>query len=149
LGSGFSIESTKERMHLDDKKFQKALHTLDRAGLIELLPQNRIRLKSRAPYRFNKTGGIEKTLRKEYLDLVARQIQFNPPSDSFQKTFEMYFSEGLLKKFKQDLDTLLGRYAHLARIETELDQKDKTFPVTGAFLLKPFDGWGTLLSSKK
>ena len=149
LGTGFSLESAKERMNLDAIKFQRAIHRLDQAKLIELLPQNRIRLKSRGPYRFNKTGAIEKTLRKDYLALITGQIQFNPPSDSFQKTFELYFSADLLEKLRQDLKALLGKYAHLTRIEAELDSKDKKFPVTGIFFLTPFDGWGTLLNMKK
>lgn len=125
LGTGFSISATQERMQLDDIKFQRALHVLDRTGL------------------------IEKEFRKDYLELVKQQIQINPELDTFQKTFEMYFTEGLLKKLKKDIESLLAKYAHQTRIEAELDEKDKTFPVTAVFFLKPFDGLGTLLNKKK
>lgn len=149
LSAGFPLESIRDRMNLTEKKFQLALHTLDKTGLIELLPGNRVRIKFRGPYRFNKNGIIEKNLRKDYLALVTEQIQFGPPPDVFQRTFEMYFSESLFKKMKLEVEAIISKYGHLTRIETELDQKDRSFPVTGVFFMKPFDGWGTLLSSKK
>lgn len=149
LGSGFSLETTRTRMNIEKTKFQKALHVLDRCGLIELLPNDRIRLNSRAPYRFDKMGAIEKRLRKEYLELVTHQIGINPPSDTLQRTFEMYVSTKLFDQFKKDILQLLQRYAHLARIETETDWKDRTIPITGLFFIKPFDGWGTLLRTKQ
>lgn len=149
LGSGFSVKAAKHRMAIEDKKFYKALFTLEKAELVEVLEGDRIRLKSRAPYRFNKEGEVERRLRKKYIDLVKQQVQFNPPIDTVQRTFEMYVSNDLYKKIQLDVTELLNKYAHLARIETEMDHKDKVFPLTGLFMLKPFDGWGMVLSKEE
>lgn len=146
LGSGFSLAAAKNRMKIQEKSFYKALYTLEKAGFVEVMSGDRIRMKSRAPYRFNKEGSIEKRLRKKYLELVSQQIQLNPPKETLQRTFEMYISNDLYKKLQLDVEELLKKYAHLARIETEMDHKEKVFPLTGLFLLKPFDGWGTLLN---
>lgn len=149
LGSGFSITEAKDRLRLDEKKFQKIVHLLDRIGIIELHSKGRISLKARAPYRFNKDGLIEKKLRPGYIQFIKENILYRPESSTFQKTFEMYASEKLYSQMTEELRQFIEKYSHLARIEAELDEKGKTFPVTGLLFLKELDGWGSYIRSLK
>ncbi len=146
LGTGFSISVAQEKFGGTEKNFQKAIHILDRAQLIELLPMGRVRLKARAPYRFNKTGAIERQLRRDYLRIVADQFLETPNSSALQRTFEMYVSQKMLKQIQGDIESLIEKYAHRARLEAELHSPEDIFPITAAFMVKPFDGWGKLLS---
>ncbi len=149
LGSGFSLDEAKARLNLEEKKNQKIIHLLDRIGIIELHSKGRISLKARAPFRFNKDGLIEKKLRPGYLQLVKENIINRPHSSTFQRTFEMYVSEKLYNQMKEDLGQYIEKYSHLARIEAEIDDKGKTFPVTGLLFLKELDGWGNYIRSLK
>lgn len=149
LGSGFSLQSAKERMQIEERKFQKALYILDRAQVVEIHPGGKVFIKQRAPYRFNKDGAIEKKLRAGYLDLLLQQISRKPDSNVLQRSFEMYVSDRLFTQIKNDLSQLIEKYAHLARIEAELDDKGRAFPITGLFFIKEFDGWGKFLRSLK
>jgi hypothetical protein len=147
LGSGFSLSDARARLSLEEKKFQKAIHILDRIGIVELRPGGHIFLKNRAPYRFNKDGAIEKKLRPGYLNLVKQYVSAKPAPRTLQRTFEMYISENLFAELKTELGNVVERFSNLARIEAELDDKGKTFPVTGLLLVTELDGWGTYVRS--
>jgi transcriptional regulator with XRE-family HTH domain len=147
LGSGLTEKTILSKKPLSKADLEKALYLLDKAGFIELLPKNQIRMKTRAPYRFNKSGEVEKRLRPKYLKMVSELISASPDEDTFQRTFEMYLSAELLEQFKNDIQKMMETYGHLARIESEKIQEDQKFPVTGLVLVKPFDGWGALVQS--
>lgn len=144
FGVGFSLLKAKKSMNIEELRFNKALKVLDKAGLVEILPYGQIRVKARGPFRLNKNGPIEKSLRPRYIDLLKEQIIFGPAPDTYQRTFEMYFTESLFTQLKDDINKLLERYSHMTRLEAGSSDGVELFPVTGLMFLKPFDGWKEL-----
>jgi hypothetical protein len=147
LGAGLPLAEAAKRTEAGKQQVQKALHVLDKADLIELLPSNMVRVKQRGPYRLSRGGLLESTVFHAYLRNVMAQVMERFEATDLRFVSEMYLSQELMAKMRIEFQDLMARYFHLSRMETELKEPDSLFPVTGFVMLKAYDGWGATLKA--
>lgn len=145
LGAAVPLEECVRRAGFTKKQVEKLIFLLDKINLIALMPDGQLRTPIRGPYKWIKNGEMQRKFQTRFLSQIAQMLQTPPTEKELQLTYELYMSESLLKRMKEDLSTLLQKYSSLTRIEHELHPADKIFPVSGALIAKLSDSWGKTL----
>lgn len=123
LNTGNSLKEIEKHYSFSHSTLQLLIR-LDKLGLIELLPNNRVKMKIRRNVRWNNNGPLsekyEKTIKTEFLDSA-----FSGKMEKLRFLFgEM--SEPSLRQFQNKLDKLIGEFIEATQWENQ--QLHKTPP---------------------
>lgn len=146
LGANLPLEHVRERSNLPKKSIFKILRELDHVNLIELGANEHIRLLARGPYRPIKGGIFEKRYHSLRLSKIKDLISQPNEDQTLKIPFELYASEKFLNQMKKDMESLFDKYSALSRIEHLTQNPNDIRPISGIFLIKPFDLTASMLN---
>lgn len=147
LGARLSLIDVAQRCQLTSRDFQKILAALDKAKLIEMGPGENVRVIARGPYEWIPGGEMEKKFLPKYLENVKSLISSHPVKGTMQIPFELYLSDRQTKLMQSEMLDLYEKYRKLSRIDHEITPSGELWPVTGLFLLGPYDNWKAVVES--
>ena len=105
LIGGSTLGQLKAKYKLEDKKLETLLLKLDRIGLIELHPKNKVKLKTRGEPSWNPDGPLERTYRKQMIESLLGE------HEKAKTTFFIhdYLPSDLekIQKIKKDLEEFM------------------------------------------
>lgn len=134
--NGWSVDEVTETFELSEPEVIRRLARLDRLGMIELLPGNRIRRLVARNFSWRKHGPVESffesQVKKDFLD-----SRFAQPGE------HMRFVGGLLsrdsiRRMHQEIDALTGRLDEFVQADLDLPLADK-FGIGAVFALRPWE----------
>jgi transcriptional regulator with XRE-family HTH domain len=125
---------------LDSSKLFKILRRLESVDLLEVLPGNQVRLKTRGTIRYSHQGPLAQAILRpqisQYLDHIDR---FLKNKDVCLHSAEVELSENHIKEFVAEIHQLGAKYrARAARDKNLLPQK-KLKPVRWLFAFAPYE----------
>ena len=146
LGAGFPLKDLKTRVPLSEQKIRESLFALAKINLIEILDNDRIKLKCRGPFLWQKGGALEQRYYRDFREIFADLVRHGQSDkNDLHIVFEFYLSEKLRYQMQTELRAVYNKYRNLARIEHEIVESKFLQPVAGCIVMKPLDAWGRLL----
>jgi transcriptional regulator with XRE-family HTH domain len=146
LGAGFSLAEVGRRTKWPQQQLQKILFVLDKAQLVEIQSGGKVRTNARGPFQMIPEGILRKkyfrAFQKEVLNLMSEEML---ESDRLQLTFELYMSDALHERMREELRSVFQKYRGLSRVEHEVVASEKIRPFAGILMSKPHDAWGSVL----
>jgi len=131
----------KKKSGLASRQFNSVLYDLDKAGLIELNINNKIRILGKAPYSVIKGGVLEKKYFSKFLKNIKKLIQDKEEKEALQIPFELYLSPKLFDQMKVDTSLLYKKYRELSRIDQQVTDYKEIQAISGLFFLRNYDSW--------
>lgn len=148
LGAGFSLNEVSKRLRLTVSQVNSFLFLLDKVNAIELKLGTKHRLLARGPFKMRPTGILRSKYFHRFTKHLISLVEQKPAKEALQIPFELYLSRQLFQSFKADLTALYERYRSLSRIDHEINASADIEPISGLFLLKPYDSWGAVLNDR-
>lgn len=136
---GVTAEQIKKFWELKDSDYFKILRSLEKLGLIDLLPENKVRIKIRGNIRMAHRGPLAKKILRpqinEFLNHIDRTLE---NKDVCMHSAETELSEAHIKEFVAEIHALGAKYRARAFRDRNLLSAKKLKSVRWLFGFAPF-----------
>ena len=139
---GKSPEVIAEHYHLSPASTLKYLLRLEKLGLLELPPENRVRFKVYGKLRWLQGGPWMRRRYPEYLDELTRLLLDHLDDARYYTSMVGHFkvSQETYDEFRREAEQLLERYTDLAFRESLIRREDRPrIPASFHFTIVPLD----------
>lgn len=134
--NGWGVDQIVETFAIEELEVIRKLAQLDRLGMIELLPGNRIRRLVARNFSWRKAGPVtawfEREVKKDFLD-----HRFDGP-DQYQRFMGGLMSRDSVRRMHQAMNELIRTFDDLVQADTDLDL-DAKIGVGAVFALRPWE----------
>jgi DNA-binding PadR family transcriptional regulator len=139
LYGGCTVKEVARAWHLNPPQMFKILRLLEKQGLLEVLPENKLRFKIRGTIRMTHRGPLaQKVLRPQiltFLDHVDRTLEND---DVCMHSAELPLNEAHLNEFVEEIHQLGAKYRAIAFRDKGLFPDKKLKSVRWLLALAPF-----------
>lgn len=136
---GLTAEQIKKTWELEDSRYFKILRSLERLGLVDLLPENKVRIKVRGNIRMAHRGPLAKKILRPQINDFLDHIDVNIDNkDVCMHSAETELSEVHIKEFVTEIHALGAKYRARAFRDRNLLSPKKLKSVRWLFGFAPF-----------
>ena len=135
-----SPEEIKEEWKMSSPVFHRILRAFEKLGLLEVLPENRTRMKTRGNLRMAHRGPLARRILRPqitaFLDHVDRVLE---QDDVCMHSAEVELGAKHIEEFVEEIHALGRKYRAKAFRDTNLMPKAKLKPVRWLFVFAPYE----------
>jgi transcriptional regulator with XRE-family HTH domain len=128
------------QLHWPERGLRKAIRDLERVGLAQLLPGDRIIPMVQFPFRWQPNGRLERAYNGLILTNLTRRIAKDEGQAGLNKQFEFALSPDAYRSFCQEIESVYSKYRNLSEIHLS-SQIDLEHTISGVLFLDQFSLW--------
>jgi transcriptional regulator with XRE-family HTH domain len=128
----------------------RLLYGLERAGLVDVLSDDRAKIKFRGPYAWREGGEMVNAYLKRLTDTIyasllsQAKLDRHPDADrpdGMIRPFETYLTAESLANFVAEIREVTLKYRKITNFEVATLDRRKLFPVSALFMVGKFNAW--------
>jgi len=105
-----------KQYQLDDVSTYLYLRKLETIGLIELLPENKVKLTISLPVGFSADSQVMKQQYQSMIEHTVQSVLFDDSSDAFCLVKPMYLSDSLYTKMLNEINNIVDKYSEISEV---------------------------------
>ncbi len=157
LLTGRSISQVRDRYRLKPVEARKVLKDLEKIGLIEVWPNDRVRLRCRGFFSMTPGGALEKAYFNSVVTAIWNNIRSKAQSYSSAKSersvllfrpFELTLLKETYFEMTRDLEEILTRYRSLSGTQIAVADRSKLKSYAGILMADEYYPWNDTLQIK-
>ncbi len=144
---GLSFSEILNELKLKESELRKKLRHMENVELIKLMPQDRIVLLAKFPFKWRENGALQKAYFTKNIQSLFDHIKSNyrsstnePDSGALCKPFEILLSQENRKSFSRDLMEVYTKYMNISRMDLKIKDKNN-ITVSGLLFSDAFSIW--------
>lgn len=138
-----SKEKIKSTLDLTDKKLFEILLNLEKIGLIENHPNERIKLLANFPFQWNDNGPLERAYTQKIISRIQEVITISGinkmPNSTQTKVKEILLLEKELKSMQDEMQDLIHKYEVISKLRLKNNPEAKIVSI--ASIIGNFSWW--------
>lgn len=135
-------------------KLVQQLLKLEKIGLLEVLPGDRVRVRLKGPYRWQENGAMIRAYLRPFVESVYRNLVTESAlrrypdeesTDFLVRPFELYLTSSSLKELVSDLREVVNKFRKRTNTEVSVEKFASLKPVSGLLVAGLHDGWRSVM----
>lgn len=158
LLTGWSKEYILKNFGFTLRESERIQFALEKIGLVEVWPESRLRLKTRAPHRMIPGGKMETIFFDKVVESIFRTIRKrtrgyadaeNLSSPTLFRPFEIVMQSKTYLKMARELREVVEKYRAIGVSELQLESREKLKHVSGLIVADFYYSWTEALGDQK